>query len=183
MASIDVTKFEQYIKCNDIYDTYPDTCLPAEKLKTPAGAKSKKLLHESFDHNLYEPEARMVAFKTTRNRIRHWIKTLNIYLYEYLGAHHDNTDHYDIKWYHDPEEWTPQSLRAVCIDVSTKKDAPNPLVYKVSLFLKTGTIQTQGNGYETFAKVHFPIMKCLMDVIDPPNTSIPETKESTYMYK
>jgi hypothetical protein len=38
---------------------------------------------EAIDLNIYEGEARMVAFRTTQKRILPWLKTLNIFYFEF----------------------------------------------------------------------------------------------------
>lgn len=179
MSTID---FTAYLTNNDIYNTYPAACVP-DKLRAPTAKKAKSLRIESFDIQYYEPEARMVAYRTTQTRVRHWIKALNVFLFDYLGDHPDNKGKYQIDWAHDPVNWNPTTLKSIAIDVSSKEDKLNPLMYKLTLFLKTGTIQVQGHYYKTFADAHFPVLKAIVDYTDtqPLQGNIDNSEElSTY---
>lgn len=71
-------------KIQEVYNSYPDTCLPL-KFKGPTGVKVKKCLFEELATKLYEDEARMVAHRVSRERIRLWIAALSLYYYEFLG--------------------------------------------------------------------------------------------------
>ena len=73
----------------DLYITpilkdYPPECLP-EKFKTSTGAKAKKLQIEQIDPNIYEPSARIVAFKIHRKKLEAWIRAMGILHYEHFG--------------------------------------------------------------------------------------------------
>lgn len=69
----------------EVYNSYPDTCLPL-KFKGPTGVKvKKKFLFEELGTKLYEDEARMVAHRVSRERIRLWIAAISLYYYEFLG--------------------------------------------------------------------------------------------------
>ncbi|CAG2216895.1 unnamed protein product [Mytilus edulis] len=135
MSTTDLSTFSNYLNNGEIYKTYPAACVP-DKLKTPAAKKAKLLKFEEIDVDYYEPEARM-----------------------YLGDHPENKDKYQIDWTHDPVKWTPSNLKSIAIDVTTKEDKHNPLMYKLTLFLKTGTLQVQGHYYKTFASQHFSVLR------------------------
>ncbi|CAG2229763.1 unnamed protein product [Mytilus edulis] len=158
MSTTDLSKFSNYLNNGEIYKTYPAACVP-DKLKTPAAKKAKLLKFEEIDVDYYEPDARMVGYRTTQDRVRLWIKALNVYVFEYLGDHPENKDKYQIDWTHDPVKWTPSNLKSIAIDVTTKVDKHNPLMYKLTLFLKTGTLQVQGHYYKTFASQHFLVLR------------------------
>ena len=68
-----------------------------------------------------------------------WIRTLGIYYYEYLG----NDPEFDIAWLDDPPNL--QDIKSIYIEVNkpTKSVLANDLQFKITIFLKTGTIQVQ----------------------------------------
>ncbi|CAC5355917.1 unnamed protein product [Mytilus coruscus] len=77
MSTTDLSTFSNYLNNGEIYKTYPAACVP-DKLKTPAAKKAKLLKFEEIDINHYDPETRMVGFRTTKDRVRQLIKALNI---------------------------------------------------------------------------------------------------------
>ena len=87
-----------------------------------------------LDIQYYEPEARMVGYRTTQARVRQWIKALNVFLFDYLGDHPDNKGKYQIDWAHDPVNWNPTTLKSIAIDVSSKEDKLNPLITNLLCF-------------------------------------------------
>ncbi|CAC5410260.1 unnamed protein product [Mytilus coruscus] len=65
---------------NDIIEKhYSADCLP-QKLVDPSTEKSSRCLYEHIDTTIYEKEARMVAYRTTHERLQPWIKALNLEL-------------------------------------------------------------------------------------------------------
>ena len=134
------------------------------KLKGPTG-KAKKCMFEQLDTNLYEAEARMVAFRVTRSRLRPWIGALSIYYYEYLG---ENVE-FDIDWNDDPlsiNQSKKELLKTITIEVNiTKSQVENPLLYKITLFASTGPIQAQGKEYDKFVSKVFPLLLKSVDFI------------------
>lgn len=69
--------------------SYPAQCLPA-RLKKRNG-KAKKCGFEDINLNLYEPEAEMVPFHTSHQRLLSWIKAMEILYYDDLGKQEDFT--------------------------------------------------------------------------------------------
>lgn len=55
---------------------YPTHCLP-NRLNKRTG-KARKCLFDELDINLYDTEAKMVAFHTSVERIHYWIKALEL---------------------------------------------------------------------------------------------------------
>ena len=82
--NINDSKYHDFLKNDQIEDTYSLDCLP-NKLLQPSTEKSKLAKFEALDLNIYKKAARMVAFRKTVNRIQPWIKTMILYYYEYLG--------------------------------------------------------------------------------------------------
>lgn len=136
--------------------SYHDTCFP-KILKEPTG-KAKKCGFEKIDNSLYEHDARMVAFRVTRERIRPWLGALSLYYYEHLGR----DTQYNIQWKDDPMRINTNNkelLNTIAIDINKNKpQTDNPLSYKVKVFATTGTIQAQGNKHDTFRTRDFPIL-------------------------
>ena len=182
MAETDVESYFPYdsvvvnYELSSIRSEYdPDTFLP-KKLK-PRGGKAKNSLFEEIDENLYEPEARMIAFHTKLERILPWIKTLDIF-YEFLGE----SDKYNVTWYDEPPEWVQSDTstsKCVVIELLSKaSDKQNSLLYKVKFFVTTGTLQVQGNEKDLFSKYHFKVLKNILsrvlDAADGCTTSVSE---------
>ena len=153
-------------------DYDPNTFLP-KRLK-PRGGKAKNSLFEEIDENLYEPEARMIAFHTKLERILPWIKSLDIF-YEYLGE----GDKYNITWYDEPSEWVQSdnsTSKCVVVEVCDKQ---NSLKYKLKCFVTTGTLQVQGNEKDLFSKYHFNVLKNILNrVLDTIDDGIGVSEET-----
>ena len=162
----------------EVYAQYHVTCFP-KILKEPTGT-AKKCGFEKIDSSLYEHDARMVAFRATRERIRPWIGALSLYYYEHLGR----DTQYNIQWKDDPMRINinnKELLNAITIDInkhkpqtdnplSYKPQTDNPLSYKVKVFATTGTIQAQGNNHDTFRTRDFPILlECVETIYNNPD--------------
>ncbi|VDI84200.1 Hypothetical predicted protein [Mytilus galloprovincialis] len=85
------------IESDSITDCYPHSHLP-KKLVDPTTEKGKSCQFEQIDTTIYEDEARMVAFRTTYERVQPWIKALNIFYFEFYGKHSDK----EISWVDSP---------------------------------------------------------------------------------
>ena len=109
----------------------------------------------------------MIAFRTTANRLPFWVRAAWIYLYDQIGK----SPALDVDWDHDPKE--PNKLTAIYVEVASTEDKINPLLYKLTIFIKTGTIQVQGNEYNLFVTKHFQPMKHMVDNLIE-KTKIPE---------
>ena len=153
-------------------DYDPNTFLP-KRLK-PRGGKAKNSPFEEIDENLYEPEARMIAFHTKLERILPWIKSLDIF-YEYL----DEGDKYNITWYDEPSEWVQSdNITSKCVVVEVC-DKQNSLKYKLNIFVTTGTLQVQGNEKDLFSKYHFNVLKNILNrVLDTVDDGIGVSEET-----
>ena len=96
----------------NIQQDYPKSCLPS-LFKNPSGAKAKQLAYEQIDPKVYDTQARMVAFRIKRERLEHWIKSLQILYYDHYGQ----TDPFTVKWYDEPTEWTDDENKTTCNDL------------------------------------------------------------------
>lgn len=135
---------------------YAENCIPA-KLKEPTG-KAKKCAFEEILPNIYEHDAHMVAFRVVRDRLFKWIRALGLFYYEYLGNNKD----LNITWSDDPLVLlSPDDLKTISIEVIDSEE--NNLIYKITVFIKTGTIQAQGSGFKKFQSRDFPILKHIID--------------------
>lgn len=138
-----------------LYKYYPKDLFP-KALKKPTG-KARKCGFEHIENNIYESEANMVAFVTSSNRLPCWVRAAWLYVYDYIGT----KGNMDVRWEHDPKD--KHKLTSISIDVLTKKDKINPLAYKMTIFINTGTIQIQGNNYNLFVSSHFKILIALVN--------------------
>ena len=99
MAALNLEEID--LSMDKVLREYPSKILP-EKFNKRTG-KAKNCLYENIDTNLYEKE--MLTFHTSIDRIHSWIKTLDVFYYDFLGAN----DNLDIKWQDDPEVWTDRN--------------------------------------------------------------------------
>ena len=112
---------------------------------------------------MYEEAARMVAFKIPCAKLAQWIKTLQLLYYEFYGT---SSDH-KVIWVDNPEKWEKDtSSKSICIDLETRKPSnPNPLLYKLTLFINTGLVQIQGNKKDAFVHKDFPALLQILDKV------------------
>ncbi|CAC5379717.1 unnamed protein product [Mytilus coruscus] len=164
MADIDV---EHLISNNDItltsvYCDYPVTCLPT-KFNVPSGPKGKHALTEEIDTHLYDEAAHMIAFCIPHPKLAPWIKSLSLLYYEHYGK----SPEYVVSWFDDPENWSTKNSgnKSICVEISTKADVVNSLLYKITLFINTGLVQVQGNHKDNFVDKDFPVLVKLVNVI------------------
>ena len=160
------------IASDSINDTYPISHLP-KKLVEPTTEKGKRCLFEEIDSNIYEEEARMVAFRTTCGRIQAWLKALNILYYEFYGKQQDK----DISWVDNPQSLSEgQILKSLTVDLKSAND--NKLLYKITFFIKTGLIQCQGVHHEKFMNNDFPQLLSLVKQITGTSLNEQSTTQS-----
>ncbi|CAC5391740.1 unnamed protein product [Mytilus coruscus] len=135
---------------NDIIEKhYSADCLP-QKLVDPSTEKSSRCLYEHIDTTIYEKKARMVAYRTTHERLQPLIKALNLYFYEFLGKKSDKI----ITWVDNPQIISSSTtLKSITIDVKNNKEER---LYKLTFFIKTGLIQVQGSHHHDFIQSDFP---------------------------
>ena len=140
---------------------YPASCFP-DKLKRRTN-KAKQSLFEQIDDKLYEPAAKMIAFHTDRNRLHAWIKAFEILYFNNIG----NRENEVVNWSDDPPKWNDSnSANSIIIEYSSKNpDLANPLFFKITFYVTTGTIQVQGNHKDIFVNEHFDILKKLVQMI------------------
>lgn len=143
---------------------YPINSLPS--ILNKRTGKAKKTKYEEIDNNLYDPEARMVAFHTTLERIIIWLKALEILYYDNLGK----SDDLKVTWTDMPDTWIDRNnlSNQVVIDVysnTSDGSADETRLYKLRFFVTTGTMQVQGNLHDTFTSSHFPVLKQLVDML------------------
>ena len=140
---------------------YPVDKIPS-RLKRRTG-KAKRTGFESIDTALYEPGVKMI-FHTHAGRIHPWIKACEILYYDNIGE----MESMKVRWFDEPPEWSDSSSTANSIVIelsSSNKDLPNPLLYKLTFYISTGTIQVQGNEKDLFTNEHFPILKRLVAMV------------------
>ena len=122
--------------------------------------KQKSLQFEEINLDLYRPSARCAAFTTSKDRILHWIKTLQYHYFETLKDDHS----YLIKWI-DHANYSSTTFQEVEIklfkldsehvsdtcDLSQHhddtSDTQNTLIITIHVYLTTGVIMFQGLAY------------------------------------
>ena len=67
----------------------------------------------------------------------------------------------NVQWEHDPVD--KNKLTSVSVNILSKKDKINPLAYKLTIFISTGTIQVPGNDYNLFVSSHFKVIITLVN--------------------
>ncbi|KAK3097713.1 hypothetical protein FSP39_012376 [Pinctada imbricata] len=141
---------------SSIREGYPLKLLPTQ-LNTRTG-KAKKIQYEKIDKNLYDEQAKMVAFYTSVERLQPWIKALSVLYYDNFGKRKD----VNIHWFDSPDHWTDPNSNANSV-VFELKDENNVLLYGITFFVTTGTIRAQGQHYTLFADYHFPILLQILE--------------------
>lgn len=134
---------------------YPHGCSPSP-LHERTG-KAINCLRETIAPDLYTPMANMTSFHTTSNRIRPWIKVLQIFYWDNLR----NMDDIDINWSKKPGQWSVQHDKQNRIVIRVKQ-CSGPRKYTLTFFVTTGTICVQGNQYRLFINEHFPLLKQIL---------------------
>ena len=149
------------LSMNRVMADYPASCFP-DKLKRRTN-KAKQSLFEQIDDKLYEPAAKMIAFHTDRNRLHAWIKAFEILYFNNIG----NRENEVVNWSDDPPKWNDSnSANSIIIEYSSKNpDLANPLFFKITFYVTTGTIQVQGNHKDIFVNEHFDVLKKLVQMI------------------
>lgn len=149
------------LSCSKSTHDYPEDCIHTN-LRPLAGAKARKADFEQINPRLYAAEAKMAAFRVERNMIHSYIQALHFLFFESIG----NSEEFDVKWYDVPDEWKLNcGTNAINIDIY-KKENTEDMLFKVTFFVTTGTIQIQGNAKDSFANEVYPYLKQLADKHD-----------------
>lgn len=101
-----------------------------------------------------------------------WIRTLGAYYCELLDSDSD----YEITWKDDSE--VIEEVKSIQIEVNkpSQSELANDLQFKITIFLKTGTIQAQGRNFEQFEKSDFPILINIVNQTSVETSTIPDTE-------
>lgn len=100
---------------------------------------------------------RRPKWRVERNMIHPYIQALHFLFFESIG----NSEEFDVKWYDVPDEWKLNcGTNAINIDIY-KKENTEDMLFKVTFFVTTGTIQIQGNAKDSFANEVSPCLKQL----------------------
>jgi hypothetical protein len=167
----DIIKTINYdnLSCYKSVSEYPDSCIPTS-LRPPTG-KARKADFEQINLHLYAKEAKMAAFRVERKMVNPYIQALHFIFYERIG----NSAEFMVKWYDVPEEWKNDCVaNAINIDVYRKENT-DEMLFKITFFITTGTIQIQGNAKNCFTNEIFPCLKKLANVLQQSNSTLSET--------
>lgn len=159
---LDFDKLHIDLSMDKVLADYPAHCLPTKLNKR--SRKTKKVAFEKLDLSLYQADARMVAFYTRVDRLLAWIKAFDILYYDNLGQQ----ESFNVNWFDDPPNWTEagSSSNTIVIEFSSSDtELLNPLQYKITFYITTGTIQVQGNCKDIFVSEHFPILIRLVEML------------------
>ncbi|CAC5379198.1 unnamed protein product [Mytilus coruscus] len=183
-----MSSFEEFLSQNNVkwlnneeetYENYPKSCVPSV-LNSCSGRKAKKCMFEQLDASIYESSARMVAFKTSTQRVHPWIRAMWLFYYEYLGIQNS----YDVKWSTEPASWRPTSklqLKKIMTEVSKNEDSSsneNLTQFMITIYPTTGLIEVQGNAYQSFVVNDFPVLlKCVNKMINDQQFSSKDTND------
>lgn len=81
----------------------------------------------------------MAAFRVERNMIHPYIQALHFLFFESIG----NSEEFDVRWYDVPDELKLNcSTNSININIY-KKENTEDMLFKVTIFITTGTIQIQ----------------------------------------
>lgn len=78
----------------------------------------------------------MAAFRVERNMIHPYIQALHFLFFENIR----NSEEFDVKWYDVPDEWK-LNCGTNSINIIYKKENTEDMLFKVTFFVTTGTIQ------------------------------------------
>jgi len=153
-----VPSFES-INIDILYQTYPKSNFP-DTLKPPS-AKSKLSKINDYERILddYEEEANNVAFRISA-RLPFWIRALWVYLYDFIG----DKRMYEVTWVDDPSRTNTQHTFIEVHSKSTTSTAG--MMYKLTVFMKTGSVTVQGTNRTTFVNKHFKPLCTIVDMLE-----------------
>jgi len=154
-----VPSFES-INIDILYQTYPKSNFP-DTLKPPS-AKSKLSKINDYERILddYEEEANNVAFRISAQRLPFWIRALWVYLYDFIG----DKRMYEVTWVDDPSRTNTQHTFIEVHSKSTTSTAG--MMYKLTVFVKTGSVTVQGTNRATFVNKHFKPICTIVDMLE-----------------
>ena len=127
-----------------------------------ATGKSKKISNfEEVASSIYDTDSNMCTFRARKERLLLWIQALGVYHYEFLGS----SPEYEISWQDESE--TIDNVRSIAVEVNkaTTSLTANDRQFKITAFLRTGTIQAQGCGFRIFENTYFPILNGIVSKI------------------
>jgi hypothetical protein len=127
------------------------------KLRNPTG-KAKSANFEDINLSLYEPAAKMIAFRVGAERLPAWVRAIWLRFYEEIGE----SDKFNVDWTQDP-----RPSKTLQIEINRRDTESTGSVYKISIFATTGTIQVQGTHYSQFSDTEFPrLRKMVSDIVE-----------------
>ncbi len=111
---------------------------------------------EILDPDAYKPNAKMAAMKVSKERLASWLASLEIY-YNKHSVH---------SWKLVPDNGPAEEIRIKAEEQPDSEDCDPIVLYTVTVFVSTGTIQCQGNGFREWSSSVFPALKKLsLDIL------------------
>jgi hypothetical protein len=132
-----------------------------QSLKLPPldeSASNELIPFEEIHAGQYKEGARMNSFKANKKRLPYWIKALTVRYWDVLGRRSD----FHVHW----EDKRKQNVDEIQIKVESKVDksksstkSANTKSFVITVYLKTGTITTQGNYFQYLSDHEFPSLQ------------------------
>lgn len=143
--------------------------LPSEFAKEP---DNKDILFEE-PSDIYKPNARMVSFKTTPERLPWWVASIETRYWEGLGKNKD----FIINWRDHRKLSKDKDL--IQVDISSQSLSQPEKLFTISIHLTTGCITCQGTQYIAFKDSEFGKLLKFVKVFET-NKEITLPKEVTF---
>ena len=147
------------LNIDTLYQTYPKSNFPATLKQPSSKSKLSKISEYETIIDNYEDEARNISFRITAQRLPYWVRAFWIYLYDYVG----DKRMYDVTWLDDPNR---ESVQQIFIEVHSKSTTTTNMLYKLTLFMKTGSVTVQGTNKSTFVNKHFKPLCTIVDMLE-----------------
>jgi len=135
---------------------------------------SKEVPFETIDINLYSSNAKIVAFKTSEQRLRYWIEASQLRYVDYL----DKQEAYRVTWEETESISQPGRSDKITISVNNTKKK----LFALNIFITTGRLQIRGPTYKDWARSEFPLfMQIIKKLINSESTTT-ECEQDLFYY-
>ena len=139
--------------------------------------KSKAVLFEEIDLSTNKPNAKVVSFKTSEDRLLLWIKTFAIRYYKYL-----NTVGYRVSWQEQECYSCATKSDKIILHISTADEDNEEQLVTVSVFISTGRIMVQGKRFAEWSSDEFPALLSIVNSLEPLTDNSSMSTDNTTMF-
>ena len=112
---------------------------------------SKDVPYEAIDVKLYKPRAKLVAFKTSEDRLTVWIKAI---FTRYIDILRSLDDTVSSTW----EEYDNLLQDGKADKIALTINQGKTKLFVLSIFVTTGRLQVQGSHYKEWSLYEFPLL-------------------------